>query len=75
MAISALLKVRKENVLTEVISNCFKKANNAPKVKLEKRRIIFRQKELSPQKLGVDQMLALNIALQRAGISMYTRFS
>ena len=48
---------------------------NTPKVEPEKRRIIFRQKALSPQKSEADLMLTLNELLQKAGIPAYTRFS
>ena len=46
-----------------------------PKVELEKRRIIFCQVALLPQKLEANLMFALNKSLQKTGIPAYTRFS
>ncbi len=75
MATSASPKVRKENTWTEVTNSSRKKANITSKFEPKKRKIIFRREDLSPQKSEVDLMLALNEALQRAGIPTYTRFS
>lgn len=46
-----------------------------PKVEPEKRMVIFRREPSSSQKSEADLMLALNEALQKAGIPAYTRFS
>lgn len=75
MAASVPLKVGKENVWAEVTSNSRKKANTPPKVEAEKKKIIFHQESLFPQKLKVDLIHALNKALQKAEISTYTQFN
>ena len=76
MAASSSPKVTTKNAWTEDTgSGRRRKATTPTKVELEKRRVIFRQEALSPQKLEADLMLALNEALQKAGISTYTRFS
>ena len=46
-----------------------------PKIEPEKRRVIFRQELLSPQKLEADLMLTLNKSIQKTGVPAYTRFS
>lgn len=76
MAASGSPKVTTENVWTEVTgSSRRRKATTPTKVEPEKRRVIFRREASSPQKSEADLMLALNEALQKAGISTYTRFS
>ena len=76
MAASGSPKVTTENAWTEVTGSSRKqKANTPPKVEPEKRRIIFRREALSSQKSEADLMLALNEALQKAGIPTYIRFS
>ncbi len=75
MAASASPQVRKENTWTEVTISSRKKANTTPKFEPEKRKIIFRREDLSPQKSEADLMLVLNETLHRAGIPTYIRFS
>lgn len=73
MTTSGLPKVIIENIWTEFISNSQRqKAIILTKVEPEKRKVIFRQEVLLPQKSEVDLILALNKALQKAGISTYT---
>ncbi len=76
MAAAGFPKVTRENAWTEITGSSRKqKANTPPKVEPEKRRIIFRRKALSFQKSEADLMLALNEALQKAGIPTHIRFS
>ncbi len=75
MVTFAFPKVRKKNIWTEVTSSSQKKANTIPKFEPEKRRIIFRQEDLSIQKSEADLIFAHNRALQRVEIPTYTRFS
>ena len=78
MAASGSPKITTEKAWTEVTrSSRRRKATtlSTPKVKPEKRRVIFRQEALSPQKLEADLMLALNKSLQKAEIPAYTRFT
>ena len=78
MAASGLPKIITEKAWTEVIGSSQRRkaiTSSTPKGKPEKRRVIFRQEALSPQKSEADLMLALNESLQKAGIPAYTRFS
>ena len=71
-----LTKVTTENAWTEVTdSSQRQKVTILTKAELEKRRVIFCQEFLLPQKSESDLMLALNKTLQKVGISTYTRFS
>lgn len=77
MAASSLSKMTMKKAWTEVISSSWRRKAiipSTPKVKLEKRRIIFRQEVLSSHNLEADLILALNKSLQNARILTYTRF-
>lgn len=78
MAASGLPKITTKKAWTEVTGSSRKRkatTSSTPKVEPEKKRVIFRQEALSPQKSEADLMLALNESLQKAEISAYTRFS
>ena len=78
MAASRFPKITTEKAWTEVTGGSQRRKTttpNTPKIKPEKRRIIFRQEVLSLQKLEVDLMLALNKLLQKTRIPTYTRFN
>ena len=75
MAASGSPKITTEKAWTEVTrSSQRQKATipSTPKIKPEKRRVIFRQIALSPQKSEADLMLALNQLLEEARIPAYT---
>lgn len=63
MTALAFFKVITENTWIEVTDSSQKKANTRPKFYSEKRRILFCQEDLSPQKSKVNLMFALNKAL------------
>ena len=78
MAVSSLPEITMEKAWIEVIRSSQRQKAitlSTPKIKPEKRRIIFSQEALPPQKSKADLMLALNKLLQKAGILAYTRFS